>query len=191
MSEPFEVVIPLINPNEPEVQVVEVMVQNGQRVAVGDVLCQVETTKSSNEILAESPGFVVALRAVPGSKLRSGERICWLAEDADWQPPDESEISSETISEGVPEGMRITRPAKALIEASSLSYEMLPGDVLITEAIVQTMLMEQKGLNLEADELPMDESLLVIYGGGGMAKPSSIWCERLALIRSEASSTMV
>jgi UDP-perosamine 4-acetyltransferase len=47
---------------------------------------------------------------------------------------------------------------------------MLPGDVLVTEAIVQTVLMEQKGLNVEADELPMDESLLMIYGGGGHGK---------------------
>jgi sugar O-acyltransferase (sialic acid O-acetyltransferase NeuD family) len=170
MADAFEVLIPLINPNEPEVQIVEIAVENGQEVATGDVLCRVETTKSSNEIVAESPGFVVALNATPGDKLRSGGRLCWLAKEASWRPPEDYEPLPKTSLDSAPEGIRITKPALALAESSGVSLEQLPGDLLVTEDMIHKLIMEQKGMAAEAAEAPLNESLLVIYGGGGHGK---------------------
>ena len=60
MSNP--VPIPLLNPNEPEALIASLAVTEGQQVAAGDLLCTLETTKSTAEVVAESAGFVVGLR---------------------------------------------------------------------------------------------------------------------------------
>jgi RNA polymerase subunit RPABC4/transcription elongation factor Spt4 len=78
MAEAYEVLIPLLNPNEPEVQIVEKLVENGQKVVVDDVLCKVETTKSSHELTAEWAGYIVSFDTDQGDKLRAGQRLCWV-----------------------------------------------------------------------------------------------------------------
>ena len=92
MSDPFEVLVPLLNPNEPEARVAGLMVIPGQRVEVGDILCTLETTKAAVNVVAEREGYVISLRAVVGDMLQAGERLCWLAEDAGWQPPETTPV---------------------------------------------------------------------------------------------------
>jgi acetyltransferase EpsM len=167
MADAFEVVIPLLNPNEPEVQIVEALVKNGQKISEGDVLCTVETTKSSHEILAEHGGYVVLFESKKGDKLRAGRRLCWLAGDANWSPPVES-LEEEAVA-GFKDGLRITRPARELAMAHGLDLNSLPGDVLITEAEVQRLINAQGG-PVEKSDRPLDSSALVMYGGGGHAK---------------------
>jgi acetyltransferase EpsM len=168
MGEAFEVLIPLLNPNEPEVQIVDILAHNGQRVYIGDVLCIVETTKSSNEIPAERDGYVISMDVGPGDKLRAGARLCWLAEDADWEPP---KVQEEMESKGILQtGIRITKPALKLAESSGLSLDEVPTDVLVTEAVVRQILTDQGASVVKQSDTPMDPSALVIYGGGGHSK---------------------
>src|SRR3990172_4336210 len=88
MAEAKAVLIPLLNPNEPEATLVMLYVAESQRVAAGDPVCVIENTKSAAEIVAESEGFIVGLRASPGEILRAGNRLCWVADSADWGPPE-------------------------------------------------------------------------------------------------------
>lgn len=170
MTKADEVLIPLINPNEPEVQIVEILVQDGSKVKSGDVLCIVETTKSTNEIVAESGGYVVAMDVSQGDKLRSGDRLCWLAKAKDWTPPSSTDAQDLEKSEGLPSDLRITKPALTLAQESGLSLERLPLGSLVTEAVVRRVIEEEGGSVVAEHETPLDTSALVIYGGGGHGK---------------------
>jgi acetyltransferase EpsM len=166
MTDAYEVLIPLLNPNEPEVQIVERLVENGQKVVVGDVLCMVETTKSSHEITAEWEGYIVSFNLDQGDKLRAGQRLCWLAEAAEWTPPEALEGG---LVEGLPQGIRITQPALQLAQAQGIDLDELPTTSLITEAEIQRI-MSKESETVTKSSGPLDSSALVLYGGGGHGK---------------------
>ena len=56
MDDVLEIKIPLINPNEPEVQLSALHVTEGQAIEKGDLLCTLETTKASNDVHAPLDG---------------------------------------------------------------------------------------------------------------------------------------
>jgi pyruvate/2-oxoglutarate dehydrogenase complex dihydrolipoamide acyltransferase (E2) component len=78
------VLVPLLNPNEPEARLVNLSVQEGDYVKHGIVLCTLETTKSTVELEAESDGYIRGLRFEEGGL--AGEVLCYLA-TCEWQPP--------------------------------------------------------------------------------------------------------
>ena len=73
MHASLPVIIPLLNPNEPEAQLVAVHVQEGQKVLQDDLICTLETTKSTAEVKAEKVGYIIALRYQEGSIVRAGD----------------------------------------------------------------------------------------------------------------------
>jgi acetyltransferase EpsM len=144
-------------------------VEQGQRVTVGDVLCTLETTKSTADVIAERMGYVVGIRATVGSLLRAGERLCWLTETADWQPPEPAHPEpSEKVS--LPEGLRITDPALTLAEQSDLDLTTLPVGPLVTQAMVEQAIIGKRVLDYDLPDGPFDSTAMVIYGGGGHGK---------------------
>jgi acetyltransferase EpsM len=169
MTEAYEVLIPLLNPNEPEVQIVERLVENGQKVVIGDVLCRVETTKSSHELIAEWAGYIVSFDTDQGDKLRAGQRLCWLAEKAGWIPPEGADLDTGGLIEGLPQGIRITQPALELAKSHGIDLDKLPTTSLITEAEVQQILSEGSETVMKSAQT-LDSSVVVIYGGGGHGK---------------------
>ena len=82
-----EIRIPLINPNEPQALITEIFVEEGQHVTAGDVICTLETTKSTEELVVESDGYVVGLLFERGQSAHAGDVLCYLADAPDWQPP--------------------------------------------------------------------------------------------------------
>jgi acetyltransferase EpsM len=169
MPDTFEVLVPLLNPNEPEAKVVALQVEQGQRVAVGDVLCTLETTKSTADVIAERVGYVVGIRAMVGGLLRAGERLCWLAETVDWQPP-ESARPEPSKKVSLPEGLRITDPALTLAEQANLDLNTLPVGPLVTQAMVEQAMSGKRVLDYDLPDGPFDPMAMVIYGGGGHGK---------------------
>ncbi|MEJ2264010.1 MAG: biotin/lipoyl-binding protein, partial [Anaerolineales bacterium] len=81
-ASPNPVLIPLLNPNEPEAYLVSLLVEEGQYVEKDQVLCTIETTKSTAEIAAERSGFVARLGYQQGQLVRAGEILCYLADSA-------------------------------------------------------------------------------------------------------------
>ncbi len=167
MPEAIEVPVPLLNPNEREALVAEVYVSAGERVDAGDVLCTLETTKSTADVVAEQEGYVVGLRVMVGDVLVAGERMCWLAKEPDWQPPEPApqEPSEEA---DVLEGLRITGPALTLAREVGLDLTSLPLGPLITRETIRRIQGGEEASDLP--EGPFDQRALLIYGGGGHGK---------------------
>ena len=174
MRAPLPVQIPLLNPNEVEVHLAELPLQEGQAVAVGERLAMLETTKSTSELLAEEAGYVTGLRLAQGDTARVGDVLCYLAEAPGVQvelpqkapPQPGGEVSP------VPAGLRITQPALALARRLGLDLARLPVGPLVTEAAVRSLAGEQPAAaaQIASIESPFDPTALIVYGGGGHGK---------------------
>lgn len=172
---PFPVVIPLLNPNEPEALIAHVHVTEGQYVEAGAPLCTLETTKASAEVFAEREGYVVGLSFAAGQTARAGDTLCYLAGEPHWKPPipEQEAYPAATKPEHspLPPGLRITQPALKLAQEHNLDLNRLPRQGLITVATVRRWLeAETQDRQLPAPESAFDPSALVIYGGGGHGK---------------------
>jgi acetyltransferase EpsM len=184
---PFQVIIPLLNPNEPEAKMVVLHIHNGQQVRKGQPLCTLETTKSISELEAESEGFVVGLTCQEGQIMRAGETLCYLAEDPSWTPPDFDSPKAESKT-----GLRISQPALVLAKKLGVNIEELASDRFITEDLVRTFqrnllstsatLGEPPGLSTSEAEIlhelfaqdlssaPGAPASIIVYGCGGHGK---------------------
>lgn len=164
------ITIPLLNPNEPEALLVAIHITEGQQVAAGDLLCTLETTKSTADIEAEGDGYVIGLQVSEGDTVRAGDIFGYLAAAPDAQAPAASvtEMSADAQF-AVPEGLRISKPALALAEENNLDLSQLPIGPLVTEKMVRARL--QNALHMLAiAESAFDSTAVVIYGGGGHGK---------------------
>jgi acetyltransferase EpsM len=167
MGEAQAVVIPLLNPNEPEAKLVALYVSEGQHVERGDRLCLIENTKSAAEVAAETEGFVVGIHTDLGELLHAGERLCWIAESEDWTPIQQSTTRDSGVEE-IPEGLRITEPALALARRAGVDLAGLPHGRLVTEREVRNVIGGSDALT--GPEGPFNPRALLIYGGGGHGK---------------------
>ena len=77
------ITVPRINANEDEVLLVEVLTAVGDRVAGGDVLFVVESSKSAQDVLADRPGFVRSIGAAAGDSVAVGALLCVLSDNPD------------------------------------------------------------------------------------------------------------
>jgi acetyltransferase EpsM len=169
------VIIPLLNPNETDTLISSIEVEEGQNVRVGDLICSIETTKSTAELRAEKEGFIVKIRFAQGETAKSGETFCYITSDPNEEIFDD-DISHEeelpTEPDSAPEGLRITQPALKLARELKLDMNDLPKETLLTEKWVREHF---KGKILEkpsflSPSAEFDPQLILIYGGGGHGK---------------------
>jgi sugar O-acyltransferase (sialic acid O-acetyltransferase NeuD family) len=169
------VIIPLLNPNEPDARLVSLAVREGDFVISGTTMCTLETTKSTAEVLAEMDGTVKGLHFGEGDLAAAGEILCYLASTSDWEPPLEDSpggvqrirsADMQSLS-AIPEGLRITRPALELARQAGIDLGQLPHGLLVTTSMVRD-LASQAEANLSAERI--DSKALVIFGGGGHGK---------------------
>lgn len=171
MSAGSPVLIPLLSPNEPEVVLSSVEVSEGEWVEPGQVLCVVETTKTTEEVVAETSGHVVGLAAGPGDSLAAGTVLCHLASDRSWSPPTPVGADRHDDTEEVPAGLRITRPARALAAQLGVNLAVLPIGPLVSadmvrEAHAGAATAVTSGLG-PRPSAAFDGAALVLLGGGG------------------------
>jgi sugar O-acyltransferase (sialic acid O-acetyltransferase NeuD family) len=170
MSNP--VIIPLLNPNESEVLLTALHIQEAQRVSQGDLLATLETTKSTAEIQAEASGFIVGLNWTEGQTIQSGEVLCYISENVDWSPP-QAEIGHSRLDRSEikpPTGVRITQPALDLARLLGIDLDRLPAGQLITESMVRDFMIPSESLHATLSEDEFDPSAIIVYGGGGHGK---------------------
>jgi sugar O-acyltransferase (sialic acid O-acetyltransferase NeuD family) len=172
----IEITFPLINPNEPEALLATLYVNEGQPIAVGDLLCTLETTKSTADVHAEGAGFVVGLQASEGETIKAGDLLAYLADSPDWVPPKRDAVSQKgstqpEISEGeLPSGLRITQPALRLAQGHDFDLKQLPIGPMVTESAVRSLLEESTQAELSIPESDFDPTAIIIYGAGGHGK---------------------
>ncbi len=161
--------IPLLNPNEPEALLVSLSIKEGDFVEREQILAVIETTKSTGEILAESAGYLVGLRFQQGDTIPAGEALAYIGDTPKAMDPTLSpwaDLEKATLEgASMPDGLRITEPARALALAEGISLSSLPQGVLVTRQIVEGLL-QKVVLNPVAAQQKDDERL-VIYGAGG------------------------
>jgi sugar O-acyltransferase (sialic acid O-acetyltransferase NeuD family) len=160
---PTPILVPLVNPNEPDAFLAELKVQVGARVEVGDLLAVFETTKSAAELLAETDGYVLRLEAAQGATLRAGAVLLYLGAAPD-EPLPPAAPSTPSGAPTPDAELRITQPALALAQAEGLDLARLPRGPLVTEHQVRALLTPA------TSPAAFDPSAIVIYGGGGHAK---------------------
>jgi sugar O-acyltransferase (sialic acid O-acetyltransferase NeuD family) len=164
-----EILVPLLNANEPEARLVAVHVKDGQSVEKGTLLFTIETTKAASDIEAPEKGFIRVL-AAEGATLAVADRLAVITETADelleiktgGQP---SASTGKLPSSGT---MRITKPARALADSLGVDLTTLPTDRLVTEEAVRQAAGVTQNMNLVLP--PSEKPYLLIFGAGGHAK---------------------
>ena len=172
MSEATPITIPLINPNEPEALLADLHAQEGQQITAGSELCTLETTKSTQVVLAETDGYLVGLQFQAGDTVRAGAVLGYLADAPDWIPdPAVSEAARETSADPMPPDLRITQPALALARDHNLDPDRLPRGKLVTETVVRSLLFGSLVDSPEGQAArPFNADAILVYGGGGHGK---------------------
>ncbi len=170
-----EILVPLLNANEPEARLASVHVKDGQAVAKGERLFTIETTKATSEIEAPEAGFI-HMYVEEGATLTVGDRLALITDKADEKifvdnKNDKQVPGAGTIAPGLNHslsvgGLRITTPARALAESLGLDLKTIPTDQLVTEEAVRQL----AGFTQEIVLPVSDKPLILIYGGGGHAK---------------------
>jgi len=161
-----EVLVPLLNANEPEARLVEIHVKEGQEVAKGALLLTIETTKAAADVEAPEAGCV-RLLAEEGAILEVGERLALITETAD--EPLDLKASAKKERASADGGPRLTKPARVLAEQLGLDLASLPSDRLLTEEAIR-QLAGKPEVDVPVLKQVDPGKTLLIYGGGGHAK---------------------
>lgn len=182
-NEAVVVLVPMLNPNEPDAVLVERTAAEGQAVRAGDVLCVLETSKSTEELTAEADGYVVGWQAEATGMVSAGDVLCYLAPTPDWTPPPSQTApppSAAELLDSLPEGLRISQPALALARANGIDMARLPLGQMVTVTAVQALLGQghaagSTGASIvssatAASGQVIDPTALVVYGGAGHGK---------------------
>jgi sugar O-acyltransferase (sialic acid O-acetyltransferase NeuD family) len=159
-----EILVPLLNANEPEARVIEIHMEDGQSVKKGALLFKIETTKAASDIESPESGYIRLLARV-GDILPVGERLAVITETVD--EPINNHISNRP-SIPASSTLRITKPAQLLAESIGLDLASLPTDRLVTEDLIRQLAGVKESLPVE---WPIsDKPFILIYGAGGHAK---------------------
>ena len=174
-----EVRAPLLSVNEPEAQVVDVVATSGMKVRPGDLLCTLETTKTTFDVQCEVDGYVRAVLIAKGQRVSAGALLFELADvpQAHGPSPASHSAGPAQVEPTRPEGLLITEKAARLAATLSVPLNSLPLRTLVTEA----MIYERSGarppvpddrpaFESSAIGLPFDANQLVIMGAAGHAK---------------------
>ena len=160
------IVAPLVNTNEPEAQVIELPAQPFSRIAAGDVVCVLETSKSTEEVASERDGWIGALHVGLYDRIAAGDVIC---EVYDAEPPREAPAAAAAPGGGP---LRLTRKAEAMAREAGVDLSGLPTDRFITERDIRELIARQA----PPAELPaalrerIGPASVVVFGGGGLGK---------------------
>jgi len=161
--------IPLVNPNEPEVQVIGVAVEPYSRIAKGEVVCTVETSKATVDVESEHEGWVGEVLIAVDQRAAAGDLVCEVFTE---RPQPGELAAAEAPVVGPPPGVRLTRKAERLALEEGVDLSTLPTGRFLTEGDIEALI----GRGREAREIPpeirerVSERSAVVFGAGGLAK---------------------
>ena len=131
-----EILVPLLNANEPEARLVGIHVSDGEPGEKG-YCCSPSRPPGPQRMWNPMKQGLYAC-SPDGEILSVGDRLAVITESA--EDSIDSVLSSPeiaSISNPASTGLRITKPARELIEKMGMDLSLLPKDQLITEAVVR------------------------------------------------------
>jgi pyruvate dehydrogenase E2 component (dihydrolipoamide acetyltransferase) len=136
-----------------EVEVTEILVKVGDKVAADQSLLSVEGDKAAMEVPADQAGIVSAIKVKVGDKVKTGSLIMTF-EGADTAP-----AKAETKAEAKPEAKAETKTASATA-VQEVKVPDIGGDAVeVTEILVKvgdTVSEDQSLLSVEGDKASME-----------------------------------
>lgn len=178
--------VPKENASDDAYIVTSWLVDPGSSVRAGEAVVEVETSKSTVELISEATGRITMLHAA-GSRVSVGEPIAIIAA-SDLSSAEVEGILSAPGSQradDAPTGRGSTRfsaAARALMEEKGLDEKQFDGDGLVTTAMVRARAgAPATGVSSVGTTGRIDGSAVVIVGGGGHA---AIVIELIRTLRS-------
>ncbi len=104
----MKVVVPRVNTNEDQLEVVRVLVENGQTVAAGELLFIMESTKTAVDIVAPAAGSVAGISVVVGDFVDVGQLVCTVAA-----------TDAQTVAQPFESASSVSPPAEAKVTAKA------------------------------------------------------------------------
>lgn len=159
-----EVLVPLLNANEPEAKLIGIHIKNGQVVTKGDILFSLETTKATAEVEAPESGFIYMPDKLM-DLVSVGELLAWISDK-------EGEVFEQKPDYGrqiINDFLRITDPARKLAAQMEIDLGKLPTDRLVTESTIRDFVKLKKKI-LPGSLVIDPERSIIVFGGGGHAK---------------------
>jgi pyruvate/2-oxoglutarate dehydrogenase complex dihydrolipoamide acyltransferase (E2) component len=159
---PHPVYAPCVNINDDQVKVVSLRVAEGDRVAKGDLLAEVETVKSAVEVEAERDGYVLKIPCEVEQEVAVGSVLMWLGDTPEEAVPETAPASEPArAATGRP-----TAKAQALLEKLGLDASAVPASgERLTVADVEAFLARQGGASpAAAPTAPSEEPIPPVPG---------------------------
>jgi sugar O-acyltransferase (sialic acid O-acetyltransferase NeuD family) len=161
--------IPLVNPNEPEVQVIAVAIEPYARIAKGDRVCTVETSKATVDVESDYEGWVGEVEVAVDDRATAGDLVCEVFAG---RPAKRDQYETRATAEGRPNGLRLTRKAEKLALETGIDLSSLPTGRFLTEKDIAELLArarEPRAID-PAIVARVQEAAVVVFGAGGLAK---------------------
>ena len=149
-----EVLMPRLGVNDEYVTIGAWLVNNGDFVRKGQEIASLETTKETENLIAESDGYLFK-EFETGEDVKVGKKIAVLSDIADYRQDKEQNSAIHA---------RITEKAKALIEKNNVDISKLSHLKLIREKDVLALLEVAEHIE------PSKSNQIIIVSGGGLAK---------------------
>lgn len=107
---PVEVVLPKVDMDMESGVITAWKVAEGDAVSEGDIIFEMETSKSSMEVEAPGTGVIRELAAITGEQIPVGTTVAWI------HPPADDDVAESTVAEPTP--ARASAPAQARVADS-------------------------------------------------------------------------
>ena len=122
----FSVVMPALEMAQETGKLLAWRKKEGDRVAKGEPLLEIETDKAVVEVEAPADGVLAGIKASEGADIPVGQTIAWIVAPGE-QPPAESETSAPAARAASPRQAEVSRPASISARApSSASAKISP-----------------------------------------------------------------
>lgn len=177
---PHEVIMPALGMAQDTGLLVSWNKQPGDAVAVGDVLFEVETDKSTMEVEAQAAGFLTDVTASAGQDVPVGNVIALISEtpEGSGTPASAAPATDAATSDDLPEGNSVIMPALGMAQDTGLivAWHKAPGDAVASGDILFEVETDKSTMEVEAgfdgfvaallaqkgEEAPVGETIAII-----------------------------
>ncbi len=146
---PIQVLMPALSPTMTEGTLAKWLKGEGDAVASGDIIAEIETDKATMEVDAQQSGFLTNVVANAGDEVPVGQVIAVIAEAPNAVAP--QEVSQDDV---LPEGQAVIMPALGMTQDTGLLVNWLkqPGEAVRADDIL---------FEVETDKSTMERTCLL------------------------------